>query len=84
MKQMEMNTNLAQSIMDDLFLLYLCSRGIDKHTIGYDSDGFPIVSEELKSRAQIYARSTFITLCDKFEVEMGEKWKILANESEQE
>lgn len=84
MNQMEMNSNLAQSIMDDLFLLYLCSRGIGKHTIGYESDGFPIISEELKSRAQIYARSTFLTLCDKFEMEMGEKWKILVDGSKQE
>ena len=82
MNAMEMNTELAQSIMDDLFLLYLCSRGIGKHTIGYDPDGFPIISDELKSRAQIYARNTFVALCDKFEMEMGEKWKILAEDEE--
>lgn len=84
MNSMEMNSNLAQSIMDDLFLLYLCSRGIGKHIIEYEPDGFPIISEELKSRAQIYARSTFLALCDKFEIEMDKKWKILMDDTEQE
>ena len=82
MNAMEMTTELANSIMDVLCLLYLCSRGIGKHTIGYDSDGFPIISEELMSRAQIYARTTFVTLCDKFEMEMGEKWKVLVEDEE--
>ena len=82
MNEMEMNSSLAQSIMDDLFLLYLCSRGIGKHIVGYEPDGFPIISEELRTRAQIYARNTFLTLCDKFEVEMGEKWNILVEDDE--
>ena len=79
---MEMNSKLAQSIMDDLFLLYLCSRGIGNHTIGYDPDGFPIIDEELKSCAQAYARDAFVTLCDEFEMEMGEKWKVLVDDEE--
>ena len=84
MEKMKMTSNLATSIMDDLFLLYLCSKGMENHTIGVDEDGFPILDEQVKTEASDYARSTFIAICDEFEAKEGRPWQIRVDDEDGE
>lgn len=76
MEKMRMTASLGTSLMDDLFLLYLCSKGIENHMVGVEEDGFPILDEQIKAEASDYARSTFIAICDEFEAKEGQRWQI--------
>lgn len=76
MEKMKMTASLGTSLMNDLGLLYLCSKGIDNHTVGVDEDGCPILDEQVMAEASDYARSTFIAICDEFETKEGQPWLI--------
>lgn len=84
MEKMRMTASLATSLMDDLFLLYLCSKGIEEHTINTLEDGTPILDEQVIAEAADYARSAFIAICDEFEAKEGQPWRIRVDDGDGE
>lgn len=84
MEKMKMTSNLGTSLMDDLFLLYLCSKGMENHIVGVEEDGFPILDEQVIAEASDYARSTFIAICDEFEAKEGQPWRIRVDDEDGE
>jgi hypothetical protein len=84
MEKMKMTSNLGTSLMDDLFLLYLCSKGMENHTVGIEEDGFPILDEQVIAEASDYARSTFIAICNEFEAKEGQRWQIRVDDEDGE
>lgn len=77
MKKMKMTQCHANALMDDLALLFLCSKGIPE-----DENGEITLTDEMREGCETFARATFNKICDELAKKEGEPWVVIPCEEE--